>query len=104
MLVGGMAVFAHVQDVHRNDHDEPNRIIAVMYAPGVWTGIIPFSTGVTSLGFVGGYDFFATLPSDLTEQYKIFINGNPYLKKRFGDVEWVFEPRKLEAWSATTDP
>ena len=26
-----------------------------------------------------------------------------YLKKRFGDVDWVFEPRKLEAWSATTD-
>jgi hypothetical protein len=25
------------------------------------------------------------------------------LKKRFGDVEWVFQPRKLEAWSATTD-
>ena len=97
------AVFAHVQDIHRNDHDEPNRIIAVMYAPGVWTWIIPFSTGVTSLGFVGGYDFFATLPSDLTEQFKIFINGNAYLKKRFGDVDWVFEPRKLEAWSATTD-
>ena len=97
------AVFAHVQDIHRNDHDEPNRIIAVMYAPGVWTWIIPFSTGVTSLGFVGGYDFFATLPADQSEQFRIFIDGNPYLKKRFGDVEWVFEPRKLEAWSATTD-
>ncbi len=97
------AVFAHVKDVRRNDYDEPNRIIAVMYAPGVWTWIIPFSTGVTSLGFVGSYDFFKTLPDSPADQFRTCINGNAYLKKRFGDAEWVFEPRKLEAWSATTD-
>ncbi len=97
------AVFAHVKDPNRNEYDEPNRIIAVMYAPGVWTWIIPFSTGITSLGFVGGYDFFKTLPESQADQFRTCINGNAYLKKRFGDVEWVFEPRKLEAWSATTD-
>jgi len=37
------------------------------------------------------------------EKFKTCIDGNAYLKKRFGDVSWVFEPRKLEAWSATTD-
>jgi flavin-dependent dehydrogenase len=97
------AVFAHVNDVRRNDYDEPNRIIAVMYAPGVWTWIIPFSTGVTSLGFVGSYDFFKTLPDGPADQFRTCINGNAYLKNRFVDAEWVFEPRKLEAWSATTD-
>jgi len=97
------AVFAHVNDVHRKDYDEPNRIIAVMYAPGVWAWIIPFSNGVTSLGFVGSFDFFATKAGDTSQQFKTFIEGNAYLKKRFGDVPWVFEPRKLEAWSATTD-
>ncbi|HTE32067.1 MAG TPA: NAD(P)/FAD-dependent oxidoreductase [Chryseolinea sp.] len=97
------AVFAHVNDIHRNEHDEPNRIIAVMYAPGIWTWIIPFSTGVTSLGFVGSYEFFDSLDGDLSQKFKSCIEGNPYLKKRFGDVSWVFEPRKLEAWSATTD-
>ena len=97
------AVFAHVKDPNRNSYDEPNRIIAVMYAPGVWTWIIPFSTGITSLGFVGSYDFFKTLPESTADQFKTCINGNAYLKKRFGEVDWVFEPRKLEAWSATTD-
>ena len=97
------AVFAHVKDPNRNNYDEPNRIIAVMYAPGVWTWIIPFSTGITSLGFVGSYDFFKTLPESTSDQFKTCINGNAYLKKRFGEVDWVFEPRKLEAWSATTD-
>lgn len=97
------AVFAHVNDVNRNNYDEPNRIIAVMYAPGVWTWIIPFSTGVTSLGFVGSFDFFENLGGDQSEKFRKCIEGNAYLKERFGDVSWVFEPRKLEAWSATTD-
>jgi len=97
------AIFAHVNDIHRNDHDEPNRIIAVIYAPGVWTWIIPFSNGVTSLGFVGGFDFFSNVEGSPEQQFKTFINGNDYLKKRFGDVSWAFTPRTLEAWSATTD-
>jgi flavin-dependent dehydrogenase len=97
------AIFAHVNDVHRNNHDEPNRIIAVMYAPGVWTWIIPFSTGVTSLGFVGNFEFFDAIPGDQSDKFRACIDGNAYLKQRFGDVSWVFEPRKLESWSATTD-
>jgi flavin-dependent dehydrogenase len=97
------AIFAHVNDIHRNNHDEPNRIIAVMYAPGVWTWIIPFSNGVTSLGFVGSFDFFDAIPGDQSDKFRACIEGNDYLKKRFGDVSWVFEPRKLESWSATTD-
>lgn len=97
------SIFAHVNDVHRNNHDEPNRIIAVMYAPQVWTWIIPFSTGVTSLGFVGNYDFFDAIEGDQSQKFKTCIRGNEYLNKRFGGVSWVFEPRKLEAWSATTD-
>lgn len=97
------AVFAHVQDPNRNNFDEPNRIIAVIYAPGTWVWIIPFSTGTTSMGFVGSHEFFNNIPGDLTQQYKTLIEGNAYLKKRFGNVPFVFEPRKLEAWSATTD-
>ena len=97
------AIFAHVNDIHRNDHDEPNRIIAVMYAPGVWAWIIPFSNGVTSLGFVGSFDFFSNVEGNPEQQFKTFIDGNDYLRKRFGDVSWAFAPRTLEAWSATTD-
>jgi flavin-dependent dehydrogenase len=97
------AVFAHVRDQHRMNFDEPNRIIVVLYAPGVWVWIIPFSSGITSLGFVGSFDFFASIEGNLDQQYKTLIKGHPYLKQRFGDADWIFEPRKLEAWSATTD-
>jgi len=97
------SLFTHVTDIHRDHHDEPNRIIAVMYAPGVWAWIIPLSGGITSLGFVGGFDFFEGLAGDATQQFHACIEGNAYLKKRFGDAPLVFEPKSLQAWSATTD-
>jgi flavin-dependent dehydrogenase len=97
------AVFAHVKDHKRMSFDEPNRIIVVLYEPGVWVWIIPFSSGITSLGFVGSFSFFEKFEGNLEDQYATLINGHPYLKNRFGDSEYVFEPRKLEAWSATTE-
>lgn len=96
------AVFAHVHDPHRSDFDEPNRITIVLFAPAVWVWIIPFSSGVTSVGFVADFPFFETIPGDTTEQFRNLVNRHPYLQKRFGDASLVFNARKLEAWSATT--
>lgn len=97
------AIFAHVKDPKRNSFDEPNRIIIVTYAPGTWVWVIPFSNGNTSVGFVGSFEFFGKLEGDLDQKFKDLIEGNDYLKRRFSGVEWIFQPRKLEAWSATTD-
>lgn len=97
------AIFAHVTDRKRNSFDEPNRIIIVTYAPGTWVWVIPFSNGNTSLGFVGSFEFFDQITGDEKQKFKSLILGNEYLKNRFEDAEWIFEPRKLESWSATTD-
>jgi flavin-dependent dehydrogenase len=97
------AIFAHVKETNRENFDEPDRIIIVVYAPGIWVWIIPFSNGVTSVGFVGSFEFFNSIEGDLQQQFNTLINGNEFLKKRFQDASFVFEPRKLEAWSATTD-
>jgi flavin-dependent dehydrogenase len=97
------AIFAHVQDNHRESFDEPNRIIIVVYEPAVWVWIIPFSNGITSVGFVGGHDFFARYEGDIAAQFNQLVLGQPYLKKRFGDASVIFEPRKLESWSSTSE-
>ena len=97
------AIFAHMKDPHRHDFEEPNRITIVTYAAGTCVWVIPFSTGNTSLGFVGNFDFFDRIEGDLDQKFKTLIEGNDYLKRRFSGVEWIFQPRKLEAWSATTD-
>ncbi|PUZ25130.1 pyridine nucleotide-disulfide oxidoreductase [Chitinophaga parva] len=97
------ALFAHTVDKKRHLDGEPNRITAVVHQKGVWVWIIPFSTGVTSLGFVGNPEFFDQFPGTPEEQYRAMIATEPFFAERFKDVELVFEPRILQSWSATTD-
>jgi flavin-dependent dehydrogenase len=97
------ALFAHTNDIRRSMADEPNRITAVVHEKGVWIWIIPFSTGVTSVGFVGDHTFHDRFSGTPEEQFRAMLDSEPYTKERFKDVPFVFEPRKLEAWSATTD-
>ena len=97
------ALFSHTVDRNRSMADEPNRITIVVHKKGVWVWVIPFSTGITSLGFVGDPEFFDSFPGTPEEQLRTMIAAEPYLKERFENVEFVFEPRVLQSWSATTD-
>lgn len=97
------AVFAHVRDVNRSSFEEPDRILILVYAPGIWVWIIPFSKEITSLGFVGNLKFFEGLEGSVPQQFQTLIAGNDYLKKRFSDSSLVLEPRKLEAWSVFSE-
>ena len=102
-LLPRKAVFAHVEDPFRGKFEEPNRIIIINYAPGTWVWIIPFSSGITSLGFVGDHDFFNKVEGDLGQQFETLIQDNLYLNERFGESKKIFEPRKLEGWSTKTE-
>jgi flavin-dependent dehydrogenase len=97
------ALFAHTVDLHRSLDDEPNRITIVVHKPGVWIWIIPFSNGITSLGFVGDPAFFKEYEGNTEKQLRTLIATQPYISKRFENVEFVFEPRVLESWSTTTN-
>lgn len=98
------SLFAHINDPKRHVHNEPNRIMVIVHQPKTWIWVIPFSTGVTSLGFVGSPEFFAE-HKDKTpeEQLRFLINSEPHLKERFGEEKFVFEPKTLEGWSVTTE-
>ncbi len=97
------ALFTHTVDLRRELSDEPNRITIVVHKPAVWIWIIPFSTGITSLGFVGDPSFFNSYPGSPEQQLRSLIADEPYLKERFKGAEFLFEPRVLESWSSTTD-
>ena len=97
------ALFTHTVDLRRELSDEPNRITIVVHQHAVWVWIIPFSTGITSLGFVGDLSFFAKYPGNTEQQLRALIAEEPYLKERFKGVEFLFEPKVLESWSSTTD-
>lgn len=95
------ALFAHTVDEKRSMDDEPDRITIVVHKPGVWVWIIPFSNGVTSLGFVGDPGFFESYAGSDEEKFRAMIANEPYLAQRFKDVELVFGTRTLEGWSST---
>jgi flavin-dependent dehydrogenase len=97
------ALFTHTVDLRRELSDEPNRITIVVHQHAVWIWIIPFSNGITSLGFVGDPSFFAKYPGTTEQQLRALIASEPYLKERFKEIEFVFDPRVLESWSSTTD-
>lgn len=97
------ALFVHAADARRSLSDESNRITIVVHKPGVWIWIIPFSNGITSLGFVGNPEFFKHDTREPEEHFRRLIATEPYLSKRFEGVKFNFEPKTLESWSVTTD-
>lgn len=96
-------MFAHTVDTKRSMADEPNRITIIVHEYGIWIWVIPFSNGVTSVGYVGDRSFFDKFEGTDEEKFRAMVESQPYLKERFENVELVFQPRILEAWSATTD-
>ncbi len=97
-------LFTHVLDTKRTMDDEPNRITIIVHQYGIWIWVIPFSTGTTSVGFVGEPEFFkATEGGTPEEQLRTLLATEPYLAERMKDVEFVFEPKVLESWSTTTN-
>lgn len=102
-LPGRKAVFSHFYDTKREMADEPNRITIIVHKPGIWIWVIPFSNGITSLGFVGDPSFFAEYEGSNEEILRKIISTQPYLAERFKNAEMAFETKTLESWSSTTN-
>ncbi len=97
-------LFTHFVDKNRGAVDrDPNRITIFVYNDTTWVWCIPFSNGITSLGFVGFPDFFKTFEGTPEENLRKMVDGHRDLKKRFGDCEMKFSPVTIQGWSSTTD-
>lgn len=97
------AVFCHMTDPKRETVFEPNRITAIVFDPVTWIWVIPFSNGLTSVGYVGNPEFFEQFPGTPEEQFRALLNAQADLAYRFDESEMAWEPRTLQSWSATTD-
>ncbi|GAB3007493.1 NAD(P)/FAD-dependent oxidoreductase [Niabella terrae] len=97
------AQFVHIKDLNRQMDDEPDRITIVVHKPDVWVWIIPFATGITSVGFVGNPEFFEKYKGSPEEQMRALIADEPYIAKRMEAAEYLWEPRILQSWSSTTE-
>ncbi len=97
------ALFTHVKDVNRSQDDEPDRITIIVHEQQVWVWVIPFSDGITSVGFVSAPEFFEKFDGNAEAQLRAAIASEPWIAERMKDVEFLFEPRVLQSWSTTAD-
>jgi len=102
-IVPRKTLFAHFTDPKRMEYDEPNRIIVIDHQPQVWIWVIPFSNGVTSVGFVGKREFFEGRTGSAEEVLREMIAHEPHIAERFKGSEFLFEPRTIEGWSVSTE-
>lgn len=95
------SVFTHVEDVNRPEGVEGTQISFDILQTDVWLWVIPFSNGRTSLGIVGPTAYIDELSKegDTTEAMKNAIKKSDYYIRRFGDVDFLFEPRRLTNYS-----
>lgn len=96
-------VFCHMTDPKRDTVFEPNRITAIVHNPDTWIWVIPFSNGLTSIGYVGYPEFFEQFEGTPEEQFKALLAAQPELSSRFDTSEMAWQPRSLQSWSVTTD-
>lgn len=96
-------LFTHIKDVNRDSSDEPNRITIIMHQKDIWIWIIPFSNGITSVGFVGSPYWFENFKGSPEEKLRAMINSNEDIRERLNKCEFLFEPKTIGGWSMSTE-
>jgi len=96
------AFFAHIKDPKRPGGVNGNRITVVVHTKDVWIWIIPFSTGITSVGFVGTPEFFAQFNGTDEKAYRAMLATDATTSVRFKGEEIVFPSTVIEGYAIRT--
>jgi len=94
--------FTHFKDLKRPEGTDGNRITAVVHELRTWIWIIPFSNGVTSVGFVADPEFYEEVVKDPVERMRAIIDKDPNTRDRFKDAEMMMMPRSIEGYAIST--
>lgn len=96
------AIFVHCKDEKRPEGREGWMITFVVHRVDIWIWVIPFNNGTTSIGVVGNPDFFNEFEGSPEEVIRAILEQDPNYRERFRNTEFLWEPRVLEAYSAST--
>lgn len=97
------AFFAHLHDSKRKNTVEDSQITVVVIKRDVWLWIIPFSNGITSLGFVGDPDFFNGLNGSGKDDFRELLSSEPNFADRFADEKFALTPKLIHAYSKSIE-
>lgn len=95
------SVFTHVKDINRPKGREGVLISFDILETKIWLWVIPFSNGNTSIGIVGPTSLINAAGMSNAEILSHFINRSDFYRERCKDVEFLFEPHKIENYSCS---
>ncbi|RMG30773.1 MAG: NAD(P)/FAD-dependent oxidoreductase [Bacteroidetes bacterium] len=93
------AFFSHLTDPFRPEGAEGQQITFHVPHQDLWLWIIPFSNGLTSLGFVGSSAHFEQLGHDLRASFRNMIRQIPVVYERFEQSDFAFDPMCIKGYS-----
>lgn len=97
------SIFAHLYDTKRPEGREGVQITFYIIEREVWLWVIPFSNGITSLGFVGEPKFFNQFNDESPESFmKVLKNSRPDVYERFSEQMFKIEPKSITNYSIST--
>lgn len=95
------AIFTHVEEPERPEGSESNRISIITLSQNLWAWLIPFSNGITSMGFVGDEAEFDHLNKNPDEAIQQLMEMDPYIFKRMSGHPLVFPAKVIEGYSSS---
>ncbi len=90
------SIFTHVQDVRRPTGREGTLITFDIVKTHTWLWVIPFSNGITSIGFVGPTKFIESYAGSNSEVLTNMLQLSNYYYDRFKGLEFLFPPYKFK--------
>ncbi|WMI69457.1 NAD(P)/FAD-dependent oxidoreductase [Mangrovimonas sp. YM274] len=93
------SIFTHVKDLKRPEGREGTLITFDVLDKDTWFWVIPFSNGITSIGFVGKNELIDAYEGSSTERMKAMLKLSKYYSERFEDLDFEFAPVCIRNYS-----
>ena len=96
------AIFTHVKETNRPKGQEGTIITFDILDTKTWFWVIPFSNGVTSIGFVGTTDYLSSIEGKTEdEKMKNLLKTTKYYYDRFKNEEFLFPPKSIKNYASS---
>ena len=93
------AIFTHIEEKNRPKGQEGTIITFDVVTDDTWLWVIPFSNGVTSIGFVGPTKVIESYKGNPTEKLQEMLKLSDYYYDRLIPYDFLFEPRIITDYS-----
>ena len=93
------AIFTHVNETQRPEGVEGTLITFDIVTDEAWLWVIPFSNGITSIGYVGPTEFIESFEGSSTKKLRDMLKISGHYYNRMKDQEFLFEPYMIKNYS-----